>query len=146
MIPYNTDAPLYHWPIGTVGLIVVNTLLFLAVPRYLVDFERSPQDIIAAIEASDLEDGLSEEDRQAILASLPPAGERSSAMLSLEYGRASSLGSADQQTSCMLTPYFDLQHDRAVGLWLSGSKAKSGWVRFLGMFLGMGVVKVDLNN
>jgi membrane associated rhomboid family serine protease len=29
MIPYNTDAPIYHWPFATVGLIAVNTLVFL---------------------------------------------------------------------------------------------------------------------
>lgn len=32
MIPYNTDAPLYHSPIATVALIVLNCLLFFAVP------------------------------------------------------------------------------------------------------------------
>ncbi|MEK6235084.1 MAG: rhomboid family intramembrane serine protease [Planctomycetales bacterium] len=28
LLPYNTDAPLYHWPYATVGLIVLNTLVF----------------------------------------------------------------------------------------------------------------------
>ncbi|MBN1908102.1 MAG: rhomboid family intramembrane serine protease [Pirellulales bacterium] len=27
-LPYKTDAPIYHWPFGTVGLIAVNTVLF----------------------------------------------------------------------------------------------------------------------
>ncbi len=31
MIPYSTDAPIYHWPIATVGLIVVNVTAFAAV-------------------------------------------------------------------------------------------------------------------
>lgn len=26
LIPYNTDAPIYHWPAGTVGLIAANVL------------------------------------------------------------------------------------------------------------------------
>lgn len=30
-IPYQTDAPIYHWPFATVGLILVNTLVFAAV-------------------------------------------------------------------------------------------------------------------
>ena len=30
LIPYNTDAPIYHLPIATIGLIIVNTLVFLA--------------------------------------------------------------------------------------------------------------------
>ena len=41
MIPYNTDAPLYHMPIATVGLIVLNTVLFLAVPRAMVGFRKA---------------------------------------------------------------------------------------------------------
>jgi membrane associated rhomboid family serine protease len=31
LIPWNTDAPIYHWPYATVGLIVVNVLVFVAV-------------------------------------------------------------------------------------------------------------------
>ena len=31
MFPYRTDAPLYHFPYATIGLIVVNVLAFLAV-------------------------------------------------------------------------------------------------------------------
>lgn len=31
LIPYNTDAPIYHWPAGTVGLIAANLLSLVAV-------------------------------------------------------------------------------------------------------------------
>lgn len=31
LIPYSTDAPIYHWPFATVGTIVVNALVFLLV-------------------------------------------------------------------------------------------------------------------
>ena len=31
LIPYSTDAPIYHWPISTVGLIVANVLVFCLV-------------------------------------------------------------------------------------------------------------------
>jgi membrane associated rhomboid family serine protease len=30
LFPYNTDAPVYHWPFATVGLIVVNVIAFIA--------------------------------------------------------------------------------------------------------------------
>lgn len=30
LIPYSTDAPLYHYPISTIGLIVINVLFFVA--------------------------------------------------------------------------------------------------------------------
>lgn len=33
MFPINTDAPIYHWPYGTVGLILLNTLIFLCLPH-----------------------------------------------------------------------------------------------------------------
>src|SRR5438067_9458478 len=29
LIPYNTDAPIYHWPFATLGTIIVNVLVFL---------------------------------------------------------------------------------------------------------------------
>src|ERR1700754_2437324 len=29
LIPYSTDAPLYHWPYATVGVIVANVLAFI---------------------------------------------------------------------------------------------------------------------
>jgi membrane associated rhomboid family serine protease len=32
IIPMGTDAPIYHWPYATVGLIVLNVALFIAVP------------------------------------------------------------------------------------------------------------------
>lgn len=31
LIPYQTDAPIYHWPIATVGTIVINVVVFLIV-------------------------------------------------------------------------------------------------------------------
>ncbi len=32
-LPINTDAPIYYWPYGTVGIIVLNTLLFFLLPN-----------------------------------------------------------------------------------------------------------------
>jgi membrane associated rhomboid family serine protease len=32
VIPTGTDAPIYHWPYATVGLIILNVLLFFAIP------------------------------------------------------------------------------------------------------------------
>ena len=31
LFPYSTDAPIYHWPFATVGLIAINTVVFFAV-------------------------------------------------------------------------------------------------------------------
>ena len=35
LIPFKTDAPIYHWPFATVGLIIVNSLVFIALPSAL---------------------------------------------------------------------------------------------------------------
>jgi hypothetical protein len=31
LIPYSTDAQIYHWPLATVGTIIVNALVLLLV-------------------------------------------------------------------------------------------------------------------
>lgn len=28
LVPYNTDAPIYHWPVATVAIIVINTIIY----------------------------------------------------------------------------------------------------------------------
>ena len=35
LIPYNTDATIYHWPLATVGLIAPNVAVFIAAPQYM---------------------------------------------------------------------------------------------------------------
>ncbi|MEM8913418.1 MAG: rhomboid family intramembrane serine protease [Planctomycetota bacterium] len=36
LLPYSTDAPIYHWPITTISLIVVNTAFFVATTLQVV--------------------------------------------------------------------------------------------------------------
>ena len=94
MIPYNTDAPLYHMPIATVGLIVLNTVLFFAVPHSMVEFETPvSQVIVDALQDPDFvgeiesDESLSPQERAAILAKIRSSeSERSGMLLSLEYG------------------------------------------------------------
>lgn len=31
MLPISTDAPVYHWPFVTVGLIAINTAVFVLI-------------------------------------------------------------------------------------------------------------------
>ena len=38
LIPYSTDAPVYHRPVGTIGLIVINALVFWAAAGLLEGF------------------------------------------------------------------------------------------------------------
>ncbi len=39
LVPYNTDAPIYHFPAATIGLIAVNTLVFI------VTLQADPQNV-----------------------------------------------------------------------------------------------------
>lgn len=52
LIPYGTDAPIYHYPIVTVGTIVINVLLY--VPVFLADapYER-PSTVLAGDDSGD---------------------------------------------------------------------------------------------
>ena len=148
MIPYNTDAPLYHMPIATVGLIVLNTVLFLAVPREMVDFERPlTPEFISMLEDTDIEEGvasdpaLSPQERESILATLRQVSSVSASgtMLSLEYGK----GIKPWQ---WLTSIF-MHHDpfhllfNMIALWAFGLvvEGKVGLLPFLGIYLGIGV-------
>lgn len=46
MIPYHTDAPLYHWPIATVVLILLNSLLFFVVPRERLESQTPDHQVV----------------------------------------------------------------------------------------------------
>lgn len=46
MIPYHTDAPLYHWPIATVGLILLNGLLFFVIPRERLESQTPDHQVV----------------------------------------------------------------------------------------------------
>lgn len=39
LIPYNTDAPIYHLPFTTVGLIVVNVIVYFLTTAQITDYE-----------------------------------------------------------------------------------------------------------
>lgn len=42
IVPYSTDAPLYHWPISTISIIVINVIMYFATmfQLYLGNFEQ----------------------------------------------------------------------------------------------------------
>lgn len=150
MIPYNTDAPLYHMPLATVGLIVINTILFLAVPREMVDFEMPiSQAVIEALEDSDFEEGLesdpslSPEERASILARLRQSSSsgNSGTMLSLEYGHG--IKPWQWLTSIFMHANFMHLLFNMIALWAFGLvvEGKVGLLPFLGIYLGIGVAQ-----
>jgi membrane associated rhomboid family serine protease len=56
LVPIGTDAPIYHWPYATVGLIIATFLAFIGQETLLVDAELSP-----GMEFSVAFDGAAEE-------------------------------------------------------------------------------------
>ncbi len=105
-IPYNTDAPIYHWPIATVGLITANVFAFFA--------------MMAALESA--------EDAEVVMPYVLQLGQ---GIRPLQWITANFL-------------HIDLIHlaGNMFGLWTFGLlvEGKLGWWRFLGIYLGVGVV------
>lgn len=126
MIPYNTDAPLYHWPIATVSLIVLNTLLWIATPINMV----VPHlDSLHAMDAS-----IYETDDETVELVAPPV------ILSLEYD-----GIKPWQwiTSNFMHAGFMHLLLNMVSLWAFGLvvEGKVGHFVFLALYMGIGVLQ-----
>lgn len=143
MIPYNTDAPLYHMPIATVGLIVLNTLLFFALPHSMVEFDQpASQPAADLVDVSEDDDTLTAEQRDQALAKFQPRqDERRVMKLSLEYGKG--VKPWQWLTSIFMHANFLHLLFNMIGLWAFGLvvEGKVGLLPFLGMFLGIGVAQ-----
>jgi len=149
MIPYNTDAPLYHMPIATVGLILLNTVLFFAVPCSMVEFETPvAQVIIDALQDPDFvgeiesDESISPQERAKKLAELRSnQTDPSGTMLSLEYGH----GIKPWQWLTSIFMHANIFHliFNMIALWAFGLvvEGKVGLLPFLGIYLGIGVAQ-----
>ncbi len=149
MIPYNTDAPLYHMPIATVGLILLNTVLYFAVPRSMVDFATlESAAFISAVQNADFageietDESLSPQERASILGTFGAnSAKQSGAMLSLEYGHG--IKPWQWLTSIFMHSNFFHLLFNMIALWAFGLvvEGKVGLLPFLGMYLGIGVTQ-----
>ncbi len=151
-IPYSTDAPLYHLPIVTVTMIVINTLVFFTYPLQS-EFEITDIDtdqLTAIVEQLHDEGVISDEEYEEAMADLngttssevevesaPADGD----LLTLQYGR----GLRPWQ---WITGHFlhaDFMHllGNMFWLWTFGLivEGKIGWWKFLVVYLGIGVVE-----
>lgn len=129
LIPYNTDAPLYHGPFATIGLIVVNVFVFFACVNAAMQHERD----------------VDEEEAVAILSD--PFAEAVSPWdeivdpWCLWYGRG--LHPVQWVTSNFMHADFLHLLGNMFGLWGLGLivEGKVGWWKFLLIFLGIGVAQ-----
>ncbi|MEZ6133602.1 MAG: rhomboid family intramembrane serine protease [Pirellulaceae bacterium] len=132
MIPYNTDAPLYHMPIATVALIVICALLFFVVPSSLME----PELLFNGEPATETEFGEEVDFSALDVTVVYPAN-----TLILEYGN----GIKPWQWFTSIFVHSDIFHliMNMIALWAFGLvvEGKVGsWV-FLGLYMGIGVVQ-----
>ena len=145
MIPYNTDAPLYHLPIATVGLIVLNTALFFAIPSSMVEITPPmSQVILDAVFEGEMEgdEPLAPKEGASNLLVLPSSRNASSGLiLSLEYGHG--LKPWQWLTSIFMHANFLHLLFNMIALWAFGLvvEGKVGLLQFLGIFVGIGVTQ-----
>lgn len=143
LIPYNTDAPIYHWPIATVGMIVLNTIIFFgtALP------EPEPEFQFGVNELSELAEGMKDdEELQALLANIKahqgPKERRHP--WTLWYG------DGWHPTQWVTSNFMHVDFFHLLGnmffLWAFGLviEGKLGWWRFLLVYLGVGVAQCAL--
>ncbi len=106
LLPYSTDAPIYHWPVATVALIVVNVVAFVA--------------MLFALEAAG--------DAEVIMPYVLQLGQ---GIYPWQWLTANFLHAGVLHLA-----------GNMLGLWTFGLvvEGKVGWGRFLGIYLGLGVV------
>jgi membrane associated rhomboid family serine protease len=127
MIPYNTDAPLYHFPIATLSLIVLNIVLLVITPAELV--QPPGETKFAAIELADAGPKDS-----------APAG-ASTFRLSLDYGQG--LKPWQWFTSMFMHNGFIHLILNLITLWAFGLvvEGKVGSLVFLMLYVGIGAAQ-----
>ncbi len=152
LIPYSTDAPIYHYPIATVTLIVINVLFFFAFCIGLSDSSLNDIDhfqdadgnrvekieVIEQLRALQAEGGDLEELEKQLTPVMSDSSEWRRELL-LQYGR----GLRPWQWLTCLFMHIDLGHliGNMIFLWSFGLllEGKLGWWLFASVYLGMGV-------
>lgn len=126
MIPYSTDAPIYHYPIGTGILLLLNVVLFFGVPGDAIHPEGT---------ASILNEDVFWDDDEAA----PEAPSKPSMQLSLQIGNG--LHPAQWIASPFLHTGFGELVMNLIGIWAFGLvvEGKIGWYRFLFLYTGIGI-------
>ena len=139
LIPYNTDAPIYHWPFATVGMIVVNAYVFMACCMTSLQYEREEREDTPTVEEILADDELEFEFE---FADANPWDKTVDPWI-LHYG---TIRPWEWVTSNFI--HGDIIHligNMAV-LWGLGLivEGKVGWWRFLLIYLGIGISECAL--
>jgi membrane associated rhomboid family serine protease len=150
LIPYSTDAPIYHYPIATVSLIVINVICFFAFCVGLgqsADIEQFEDPDGNKIGMQELMQKLNDaraqgKDPQQVMDKMKPVfGEETDwrEQLMLHYGK----GLRPWQWLTCMFMHIDIMHlaGNMIFLWAFGLvlEGKLGWWLFSLVYLGMGV-------
>ncbi|MFN3151750.1 rhomboid family intramembrane serine protease [Bremerella sp.] len=150
IFPYSTDAPLYHLPIVTVSMIVVNTIIFFAYPvQSEFDFsDVSDEQLIEVMQDMRDQGVISEEEYDAAIEEMgtedgveveTPIADGD--LLTLQYGRG--LRPWQWITGHFLHADFLHLLGNMLWLWTFGLivEGKIGWRKFLAVYIGIAVVE-----
>lgn len=144
-IPYSTDAPLYHAPIATTSLIVVNVLLLFLWPVHMPDQSYLPPEIVAEVEQAH-EEGRISDDEWEELSELIDVPSNDAENISSDFDWRTLHYGAGIKPWQWLTGNFmhgDFWHllGNMLVLWPFGAliEGKIGWKRFLILYAGIGV-------
>jgi membrane associated rhomboid family serine protease len=146
IIPWGTDAPVYHWPFATVGLIVVTTLAFLVTAAKIgsgVDEDAARVEVVEA--EPDGEGAGPAKDSDNVRAEpkvdAEPEGHSDVERLMLLHGE----GLHPHQWITSNFIHGDIFHliGNMIFLWTFGIivEGKIGWFRFLMLYLGLGIAQ-----
>lgn len=149
IIPYSTDAPLYHWPVMTVSLIIINTVVFfgytIQIPTGASTF--SPAELQALAEQALEEGRITEEQYEEFFGELQDKQEEleNEEVITdpfvLQYGRG--LKPWQWITSNFLHADFFHLLGNMIWLLIFGLivEGKIGWYKLLAVYLGIGIVE-----
>ena len=154
LVPYGTDAPVYHFPYATIGLIVANTLMFICfcqdlgsgIPEFKTpDGNRvSIEELALLVKEHAEDDGTVQIGEEAVdLANLKPviSGESIGRQMMLSFGK----GYRPWEWFTNMFMHADWMHliGNMVFLWAFGLvvEGKIGGFVFTGIYVAMGVVQ-----
>lgn len=162
LLPYSTDANLYHLPIATLSLIVVNTLFFFAYPLRTNSDLSIPQ-VIALVEQMHEYQAISDEEYDELMGEAEEE-EAEESLLDEETGEEEPSPEPEEEVTIPAPDPLSLQYGRGlrpwqwitsnflhadifhlvgnmVWLWTFGLivEGKIGWQRFLMVYFGIGI-------
>jgi membrane associated rhomboid family serine protease len=155
IIPWGTDAPIYHWPAATVAMIVVTTLaFFITGSADRMDYEGDDEVQIEAVDVAGAEKGGPEEAKAKVAdpgadEDIPiskPHSAESDRIRSLALVHGKGLHPLQWLTSNFIHANMGHLIGNMIFLWAFGIivEGKIGWYRFVPVYLGVGILQCAL--